>query len=359
MKFTSESVTYGHPDRMCDTISNFLLSAYLKDDKFSHCGIECLANEKEIIVSGEVKSKSHVNVQNVVKQAINFCGYTDYNPIIVDHISQQSPEICVGVDNDGAGDQGIIFGYANSETPLYLDIPTAFANLLTFKYQEFIKTNNLFKPDAKSQVTYDDEDNSVIIVFAASHSPEISLEDVKLRVFNNVIIPVFEIFKSLGVKTIKEVIINYPGTFTLYGPAADCGVTGRKLVVDSYGGRCPIGGGNTNGKDPSKVDASAARAARNIALNLVKSKKYIWAKVELSYCIGKPDPIDVSILTNKGHVKNTFDFSVKNIINHFHLRDQQYHEITKTGQFGLCGIEIYNKLKNINTNLVVPSWERL
>lgn len=360
MKITSESVSYGHPDRMCDTISNFLLDAYLTGDKYSHCGIECLANKDEIIVSGEVKSNSKVDIAGTVKSAIKFCGYDDYSPRIVNQIYQQSSEICSGVDNDGAGDQGIIFGYASKDTQLGLDVPTAFANLLTFRYQEYTKINSLFKPDAKSQVTYDTEDGSVVIIFAASHSCQISLKDVRKEILENVINPVFALSKTFGVKSINRVIINGTGTFTIYGPTSDCGVTGRKLAVDSYGGQCAIGGGNTNGKDPTKVDASAARAARNVALKIVEYGDYEWAKVCLSYCIGLPEPIDVTILTNKGVIDSKFDFSVKNIIEYFDLRNQKYYEITRTGQFGLYGIELFNQLKvDSNTEFVVPSWEKI
>lgn len=384
---SSESITYGHPDRMCDTIGNVLLHEYLKQDPKSHVGLEALATENLLVLSGEVKTTASVDVEAVARQVIASIGYGkdsgfDPNTIqIQNRIASQSPDIDQGVslgsDKVGAGDQGIITGYASRSTPLGLDIPTMAANLLTFAYQEFQKHHStIYYPDAKSQVTIDPESRVITnVIMAVSHSADIDLEDLRQDITDQVIKPVLHLVQAscIGVDASNpQIIINGTGKFTIYGPKSDCGVIGRKLAVDSYGGYAPLGGGNTNAKDPSKVDASAARAARHLALNLVFAGVCDRCLVKLSYCIGIPEPISVAIDMWDGMgvpvsaskerrvqawVEENYSFAVQEIIKRLDLTNQPYDKLTATGQFGLVGKALFEVFSD--TKLVVPSWEKL
>lgn len=383
---SSESITYGHPDRLCDTIGNAILEEYLKGDSESHVGLEALATKENLVLSGEVKSKAKVSPEKVALEAIRAVGYCANSGFcpdtlkITNLIAAQSPDINQGVAREngeiGAGDQGIITGYATNETPLGLNVPTMVANLLTFAYQEYQKRNlTLYFPDAKSQVTYDPQAKVITdVVMAVSHAENLALEEIRETITSEVIDPVLQVARYYIPELTYDdvnIIINGTGKFTIYGPQSDCGVIGRKLAVDSYGGYAPLGGGNTNAKDPTKVDASAARAARHLALNLVFSGVCDTALVKLSYCIGHAKPISVALdLTVDGSpvsrklqqaveawVEENYSFAVADMISNLDLTKQKYSQVTRTGQFGLVGVKVFNHFTD--DNLQVPSWEQI
>lgn len=392
--FTSESISYGHPDRVCDTIVNAILSKLLQQDPNSRVGLEALATKNFLALSGEVTTKAIVDYCEVAADTIRMIGYND-NALdfscetfsFLNLISTQSPDIAQGVDRAdgeiGAGDQGIMFGFACNETPQFLPLSAAIANALTTRYQ-LVQAGHSYvlSPDAKSQVTIDVDSKKVdTIIFAASHKESSSQEDVQTIVRDLVIDPVIRKFFGISIEELiakdeTKILINTTGKFVVCGPASDAGVVGRKLVVDSYGGHARIGGGCTNGKDPSKVDASAARAARHAALNLVAAGVCDKCEIQLSYAIGVAKPVSINVNTfgtsNCGLpdveiaqiLSDNYDFSPSAIIKNLSLCDVDYTMVTYCGQFGNVNNPIYLKGELINDfpwerlNLV-PSFEEL
>lgn len=355
--FTSESVALGHPDRMCDTIGNAILTEILKNDKNAHVGLEALVTKDFLLLSGEVSSSFYPDYEAIAREVVRNIGYSkpgvgfsasDF--VFINKVSTQSPDIAQGVNlgaNEiGAGDQGIIFGYACDETPEFYPLAAFIANALTARYQEYIKEDPNFRPDAKSQVTVNYSTGKIVtVVFAASHIEQASQEFVKRTIKDNVIIPVLD--EIVGKDRYKgaKLIINSTGKFVICGPASDAGVIGRKLVVDSYGGYAPLGGGCTNAKDPTKVDASAARAARHAAKNLVAAGICKKATIQIAYAIGVAAPVSVSVNTEGTGIlpdsdiaeilAKTYSFEPAKIIENLHLLETDYSVITKTGQFGV------------------------
>jgi S-adenosylmethionine synthetase len=358
--FTSESVTEGHPDKMCDQISDALLDAMYKDDPNARAGIETFTKTGLVIVGGEVTTSTYVDVQKVVRDTIRKIGYDDPNYGfdcdgcgVMSCISEQSPDIAQGVDEgtgqfeeQGAGDQGMMFGFATNETPEYMPLPIVLAHKLCKKLSEVRRNKVLayLRPDGKSQVTVE-YDNGIPkrvdgIVIAAQHDEEVELEKLKKDIMKEVIRPVCG--DMMDNKT--SIYINGTGKFVLGGPVADAGLTGRKIIVDTYGGHGSHGGGCFSGKDPSKVDRSASYMARYIAKNIVAADIADKCEIQLAYCIGVADPVSVLVNcfgTNRipeekisDIVMEVFPLKPREIIQHLKLRRPIFQKTAAYGHFG-------------------------
>ncbi len=316
---TAEFVSRGHPDKVCDQISDALLDAYLAQDSNAKTAIETLATGNTIILAGEIQSNATINHEQIVKEVLKDIGYTDnkygldYNNIIVQNLLvKQSPEINQGVEQGGAGDQGIMYGYATDETPELLPLAYVLARKIILALERQEDPN--FGPDAKSQVTLQ-ENKATTRVVAQQHLGDITAQVEQI---------VKEELQEYITATTK-IIVNGTGAFTLGGPGVDCGLTGRKTQVDSYGGLVQHGGGAFSGKDPSKVDRSAAYYARKVACEQVR-KHGGSCLVSVSYAIGREEPCEVSI---KG-----YDFRPSNIIQELNLKKPQYYKTAQHGHFG-------------------------
>lgn len=368
--FTSESVSAGHPDKIADYIADSLLTEYLKQDKQSHVAIEVMIQRGVCIVGGNVKSNANINVDEIVRNVIKECGYKSeldgYNPneiAIVNIIDKQSSDIDEAVNNSleqrdkctiqyedsqGAGDQGMQFGYACKETKNYMPLALALAHRLLEKLYELKGTSEDFlfvKPDAKSQVTIEYDKGRPVgidtVVISVSHQESIGLDKIRQLITDKVVQPVLFEF---GYSDCKHILINPSGKFIICGPTGDTGMTGRKLIVDSYGGYCPHAGGATSGKDPSKVDRSAAYYARYVAKNLVASGVCDECTVQVAYAIGKAKPVSVNIDTyGTNHIsedkinkiiKKVFDFRPLSIIKELDLLNIDYRKTTFYGNYG-------------------------
>lgn len=352
--FTSESVCSGHPDKICDQISDAILDAVLTQDRFGHVACETLVGFNRVVISGEITANAKVDFKKIARDQIKRLGYTDsiYNfsensPINV-HIHEQSPEIAVGVDKKGAGDQGMMFGFACSEAPQLMPLPITLAHSLT-KRMDQVREEKLIpylRPDGKSQVTVEYKNGKpkkvLQVVIAIPHQESVKLNKVKIDIYNTVVVPVLDQF---GFKIdIKDLIVNGTGVWHRGGPASDCGVTGRKIVVDTYGGYARVGGGAFSGKDPTKVDRSGAYAARFLAKNIVANKLAEKAEVRLAYFIGakKPTMQDVETFgTNKkshkvilSFMEKILDTSVAGILEGLDLQRPIYLPTASYGHFG-------------------------
>lgn len=347
---TSESVSIGHPDKMADYISDSIVDAYLAQDRDSHVGVETLLKGNTVVLAGEIKSSAKVDDEAVVREAVKHLNYDgrgfgfDSSCKIINLISQQSPDIALGVDKGGAGDQGIMYGYATNETKDYMPLEIDIANKLIQKEQGFIAQNPLYGADAKCQVTVKYDDNTPVnistIIFSQLHSDKISEEQVSRDIIKYVIDPILQDCK-LYENT--KLLINPTGKFTIGGPVADAGVTGRKLVVDAYGGGIPIGGGAYCSKDPSKVDRSAAYMARCVAKNIVSMKMADKCLIGVSYAIGVKEPISISVdcfgtsyvlMKEIKQFVKSFSFVPDDIINYLHLKNIKYAPTNITKPYG-------------------------
>ena len=355
--FTSESVSEGHPDKLADQISDSILDELLRQDPKSRVAVETLLTRGLAVVAGEVTTEGYAEISDVVRKAINDVGYTktDYGfdgetTGVMVALQKQSPDIAVGVDAEGAGDQGMMFGFAVNETASLMPLPITIAHQLTAKYSEVRRGGDLgLRPDAKSQVTvaYDPNTNKPVhidtIVFSAQHDPNLTQADVQRLVTEHVIAPVLADYEQY----VKQNIIyhvNPTGIFVIGGPQADTGLTGRKIIVDTYGGYARHGGGAFSGKDPSKVDRSAAYAARFIAKNIVAAGLAEKVEIQLAYAIGVAEPVSVFVETfgtNKidndeisRRVRANFDLTPKGIIASLNLRNPIYTQTAKNGHFG-------------------------
>ncbi|ROL62336.1 methionine adenosyltransferase [Bacteroidetes/Chlorobi group bacterium ChocPot_Mid] len=323
--FTSESVSEGHPDKICDQVSDAVLDAMLKDDPESRVAVECFAATGMILVGGEVRTNTYCELSDIARDVIRNIGYTkgeyrfDADSIsVLNIINRQSADIAKGVDKGGAGDQGMMFGYAINETKELMPAPIMYAHRLVKRLADIRKkTPNLMpylRPDAKSQVTFEYDSTGKIIrcdaiVISQQHDPGISQKKIREDIIENVIKYVFP--ENYLDKNTKY-HINPTGIFVIGGPHGDTGLTGRKIIVDTYGGRAPHGGGAFSGKDPTKVDRSGAYAARHIAKNIVASGLAKECTLQISYAIGVREP--VSIFVNTHHTSEIDDSEIANFI---------------------------------------------
>ena len=352
--FTSESVTEGHPDKLCDTISDAILDAYIKQDKNSRVAVETFASGNEITIAGQVTSKGKVDIEELVRNKIKTVGFDnanidmDYKTCTI-HINRtkQSQDIALGVDIGGAGDQGIMFGYASDETKEYMPLAINLAHQLAHRLTQVRKDGIIkyLRPDGKTQVTVEYEDDKPkrieTILISAQHKPEVEQEtlikDIKEKVIN-AIIP----RKMMDEKT--KIYINPTGRFVIGGPLGDTGLTGRKIIVDTYGGYARHGGGAFSGKDPSKVDRSAAYMLRYIAKNIIANGYAKKCELQISYAIGMKEPLSICINTFGTAtipeneiielIRNKFDLTPEGIIRYLDLKQPIYEKTTNYGHFG-------------------------
>jgi S-adenosylmethionine synthetase len=352
--FTSESVSDGHPDKIADQISDAILDAHLEGDPDSKVACECLITQKNVILAGEIKSKHWVNHEHIARNVLKDIGYTNTESgfditkaTFHDLIQTQSLEIYNSVISGGAGDQGLMFGYACNETPDMLPLPIFLAHKLMEKYSHVRRNSGVCSllPDAKSQVSVEYLNGKPTrvktIVLSAQHTANIRKNKLDNDILDQVINPVLEEFFPGNV---PNILINPSGSFTKGGPAADTGLTGRKIIVDTYGGSCPHGGGAFSGKDPSKVDRSAAYAARYVAKHIVASGIADKCTVQISYAIGIAEPISVYVethgtgkipdMTIAERVQEIFDLTPQGIIKTLNLKKPVYRQTAVYGHFG-------------------------
>ncbi len=342
--FTSESVSEGHPDKMADQISDAVLDALLEQDPDSRVACETLIKTGIVVLAGEIRSRATVNLDALCRQVIRDIGYVDtdmgFDPdscAVINALGQQSSDIAMGVDEStdheqGAGDQGLMFGYATRETDVLMPAPLTYAHRLVEKQAEVRhnKTLAFLRPDAKSQLTfrYDSDGAPMAIdalVLSTQHSPDVSQETLKEAIMEEVVKPVIP---GNWITADTKIYINPTGQFIIGGPVGDCGLTGRKIIVDTYGGAARHGGGAFSGKDPSKVDRSAAYACRYVAKNIVASGIADRCEIQVSYAIGVAEPTSISINTF-GTGKISDDRIVDLIREHFDLRPSGLVEMLK------------------------------
>ena len=353
--FTSESVTEGHPDKVADQISDAILDAIMADDPRGRVACETMVTTGLALVAGEITTNCYVEIPSIVRGVIKDIGYTDatfgfdYETCaVLTAIHEQSPDIAMGVDREGAGDQGMMFGYATRQTPQLMPLPIMLAHGLVRKLAEVRKNGQVpyLRPDGKSQVTVEfDDGNPVAVtsaVIAAQHHPDVSDQQLRQDIESKVIRTVIP--AELARKGNMKVYINETGRFVVGGPQGDCGVTGRKIIVDTYGGFGSHGGGALSGKDPTKVDRSGSYMARYVAKNIVAAGIASECEVQLAYAIGVAQPVSVMVDTHGTGaardedlakiVVKTFDFRPSAIIDHLRLRNPIYRKTSNYGHFG-------------------------
>jgi len=365
--FTSESVTEGHPDKACDAISDAILDDILSKDPNAHVACETLATKGVIVVSGEVRTEGVTEVEKVVKNTIRDIGYHEGNSgvdpekvKVISMLHEQSPEIAQGVDSEnlseqGAGDQGLMFGYACTETPELMPLPIQIAHRLTERLTKLRKSMTIpwLRPDGKSQVSVNYKNGTPVsienVVIATQHddmineygSEEKELKFVENEVSKHIIMPVLDAY---GYPYSEDFIVNGTGRFVYGGPSADTGLTGRKIIVDTYGGYAPHGGGAFSGKDPSKVDRSATYMARYIAKNIVAAELAERCEIQLSYSIGVAEPTSFYVKTFgtgkkndeelTGLAREVFPLRPGEIVAHLDLKKPRYRQTAAYGHFG-------------------------
>lgn len=372
--FTSESVTEGHPDKVADQISDAILDAILEKDKMGRVACETLVTTGMVLIAGEITTDCYVDMPQIVRGTIKEIGYTDSSMgfdwqtcAVLSSIDKQSPDIAQGVNGTGlyhemgAGDQGLMFGYASDETPDFMPMPIWYAHKLAMRLAEVRKKGILtfLRPDGKTQVTVryvNGEPVSIpTLVIAAQHTPEVSYKEIKEAIVEEVIREVIPAHLMTGD---TEYLINTTGRFVMGGPLADCGVTGRKIIVDTYGGRGHHGGGAFSGKDPSKVDRSPSYMARYVAKNVVAAGLARECEVQVAYSIGVARPLSINVNTygteaipNDRIVKiitENFSFKPADVINYLDLRRPIYKKTAAYGHFGRPEPEFtWEKLDNV------------
>ncbi len=356
--FTSESVAAGHPDKICDQVSDAIVDAALSVDPKARVAVETLVTTDRVVLAGEVTCTQKIDYETVARNTIKSLGYTNgvYNfsyksPISV-YVHEQSPDIAVGVDTGGAGDQGMMFGFACDETPEFMPMPITLAHRLVERMDTLRETSKLpfLRPDGKTEVKvlYENGKPTAVerVVIAVPHDPKVSPSVVKQKLITWVIKPVIKAY-GLGWPPSKDIILNGTGKWEIGGPASDTGVTGRKIIVDTYGAYARHGGGAFSGKDPTKVDRSAAYACRYIAKNIVAAGLADRAEVRVAYVIGQRQPIAKDIeLFGTEKKKRTIvehfawkllDLSVPGILEGLNLRRPIYQETARYGHFGRNG----------------------
>lgn len=369
--FTSESVTEGHPDKICDQISDAILDACLEQDPFSRVACECLITTNKLIIAGEITTQAQVNYEAIARKVICDIGYDSEEKFFDGKrcevevlIHTQSPDIAMGVDTWGAGDQGIMFGYASNETQSFLPMPIDLAHKLAFQLSKVRKSwlLSFLRPDGKTQVSVEYENGKAkriaTIVVSTQHSKDITQEELHKAIKDEVIVPI--VGELMDAQTLIH--INPTGSFYIGGPVGDCGLTGRKIIVDSYGGMGRHGGGAFSGKDPTKVDRSAAYMARYLAKNIVASGLCEKCELQISYAIGVKQPVSLFLEdfgTSKVEkkliletIQTHFDLSPQWIIDFLQLRKPIYKTTASYGHFGkqelsreqLGSLDLFRKL---------------
>jgi S-adenosylmethionine synthetase len=352
--FTSESVTEGHPDKMCDQISDAILDALLEEDPTSRVACESLVTTGTVVIAGEITSSGYVEIPQLVRGVIKEIGYTnaaygfDYKTCgILTAIQQQSPDIAMGVDKGGAGDQGMMFGYATDETPQLMPLPIVLAHGLTRRLAEVRKKGILpyLRPDGKSQVTVEYDQGEPVrveaVVLSSQHDGDVTLKQIEKDLRKHVI---NKVIPGDYLDNDVKIYINPTGRFEIGGPHGDTGLTGRKIIVDTYGGVGAHGGGAFSGKDPSKVDRSAAYFARYVAKNIVAAKIAKRCEIQVSYAIGVAQPVSIMVNTFGTSqfsdeqiveaVRKNFDFTPAGIIKKLNLRRPVFRKTAAYGHFG-------------------------
>ncbi len=356
--FTSESVSAGHPDKMCDQISDAILDAILEQDTNARVACETLVKTGMVVLAGEITTSAMIDYEKIVRDTVNDIGYTSSeigfdgdSCAVLNALGQQSPDIAMGVDrkdkeSQGAGDQGLMFGYASNETDVLMPAPITYAHRLVEKQAELMKSGKLdfLRPDAKSQVTFRYEGAKPVaidaVVLSTQHDP-MDLKDLQEAIMEEVIKP---ILPSEWLDSDTQYHINPTGNFVIGGPVGDCGLTGRKIIVDTYGGMARHGGGAFSGKDPSKVDRSAAYAGRYVAKNIVAAGLAERCEIQVSYAIGVAEPTSISIETFgtgtmsdekiEAIVREVFDLRPYGIVTMMNLLQPIYRQTAAYGHFG-------------------------
>ena len=358
--FTSESVSEGHPDKMSDQISDAILDALLADDPNARVACETMVKTGMVILAGEITSSAQIDYEQITRDVILDIGY-DSSEVgfdgascaVINALGKQSPDIAMGVDESadheqGAGDQGLMFGYASNETDVLMPAPITYSHLLVKRQAEVRKSGQLkfLRPDAKSQVTFRYDNAGIVqgvdaVVLSTQHDPDISLKDLQEAVMEEIIKPVLP---ANWLSADTKYFINPTGNFVIGGPVGDCGLTGRKIIVDTYGGMARHGGGAFSGKDPSKVDRSAAYAGRYVAKNIVAAGLADRCEIQVSYAIGVAEPTSISINTFgtgkisdekiEALVKEHFDLRPKGLIDMLDLKRPIFLPTASYGHFG-------------------------
>lgn len=351
--FTSESVAEGHPDKLCDQVSDAILDAFLAQDPRARVACETLVARNNLVIAGEITAQAKVDIAEIARTVIKEIGYDDLaygfdykNCNITTYIHQQSPDIAMGVDKGGAGDQGMMFGYATNETPQLMPMPIMLAHQLVRELAKIRKAGKLkyLRPDAKSQVTVEYDNGKPIrvaaVVISTQHDGDVKLETIErdMKALIERVIP------SKFMDKTTKIFVNPTGRFEVGGPLGDTGLTGRKIIVDTYGGVGAHGGGAFSGKDPSKVDRSASYFARYVAKNVVASKLASRCEIQVAYAIGVPEPVSIMVNTfGTGTVsdeeivkavRKVFDFTPLGIIKRLDLRRPIYRDTAAYGHFG-------------------------
>ena len=356
--FTSESVTEGHPDKLCDYISDSILDACLEQDENSRVAVETFAANNNITVAGQLTTKANINVEKIVRNTIKEIGFDnadvdmDYRTCNINiDIAKQSPDIAMGVDVGGAGDQGIMFGYACDETENYMPYAINMAHKLSKKVSEVRRTKEIpyLRPDAKTQVTVEYEDGVPkrieTILISTQHNDGIEQEKIREDLMNKVI---KKVIPNNMIDENTKIYVNPTGRFVIGGPLGDTGLTGRKIIVDTYGGYARHGGGCFSGKDASKVDRSSAYMLRHIAKNLVANGYAKKCEIQVAYAIGMKEPLSIYVNTfgtgTKPYeeiidiIKEKFDLTPEGIIKYLDLKKPIYRKTTNYGHFGKAGL---------------------
>ncbi|QJC28992.1 methionine adenosyltransferase [Enterobacteriaceae endosymbiont of Plateumaris rustica] len=375
--FTSESVSEGHPDKMADQISDAILDAILKQDVTARVACETYIKTGVVLVGGEITTTAIIDIEKIIRKTIREIGYIDssmgfdFNSCaIFNNIGKQSKDIYKGVFNkngllEGAGDQGLVFGYATNETKNFMPAPITYAHLLVQRQSEVRKNGILpwLRPDAKSQITFKYKNNKIIgietVVLSTQYSEDISYKYLQEAVMEEIIKP---ILPKIWLHKNTKFLINPAGRFIIGGPMGDCGLTGRKIIVDTYGGMARHGGGSFSGKDPSKVDRSGAYVARYIAKNIVASSLASRCEIQIAYAIGISEPISLMIETfGTGKISNEkltlliqkiFNLKPLNIIKMLNLLNPIYKKTSSYGHFGR-NIFTWEKIDKINKLLEI------